>query len=198
MTPRLRLALLVFLALVASACAEDESPPFASVSPSSMATTSPSPTETAEATETESPEPTETPTESESPSPALEDGRHFGDIVSIDVEEQTLVLDLAYFLMGDEANEAAEVHGDEVPVPNDYYIVNDNPKLRTFPVQSGISVQVLNWAGNDSSAASMVPFAQWANRMPGGSSPQQEWIRAPYWFTITGGVVVGVEQQYLP
>jgi hypothetical protein len=199
MTLRLGVALLVAgMALLAAACADDEEPPVASVSPSVSATTTASPTE-GEPSDTESPEPSETPSESESPAVALEDGRHFGDIVSIDVEDQTLVLDLAYFLTGAEANEAADEHGDEVPVPNDYYIVNDNPKLRTLDVAPDVEVLVIDW-GNccELQEGEIQPFVDafatedhaWDAMYQGSDS----W----YWLTVEDGVVVEIEEQYLP
>ena len=39
--------------------------------------------------------------------------------------------DLACFYTGEEANEQAAQRGDEVPVPNDVYIVNDNTTIQT-------------------------------------------------------------------
>lgn len=48
--------------------------------------------------------------------------------------------DRATFLTGDAANAAAAAHGDESPVPNDYYIVNDNPKLRVLELAATVTV----------------------------------------------------------
>ncbi|HYU92359.1 MAG TPA: hypothetical protein VEN95_02615, partial [Actinomycetota bacterium] len=50
---------------------------------------------------------------SASPSPALEDGRHFGYIQSAQLtsQPQVIVLNLAYLLTGDEANQAAADRG---------------------------------------------------------------------------------------
>jgi len=71
---------------------------------------------------------------SASPSPALEDGRHFGYIRSAQLmtQPQFIVFDHAYLLSGDDANQAAAERGKETPVPNDSFIVNDNPRLREF------------------------------------------------------------------
>ena len=52
-----------------------------------------------------------------------------------------MTFDLAYFLTGDAANQAAAEHGDETPVPNDYYIVNDNPSLRTHARLPTVSIR---------------------------------------------------------
>jgi hypothetical protein len=200
MNLRLRSVLVAaVVALVGAACAEEETPPAASVSPSASPSVSEAPTGSPEPTESESPEPTESESPTESPSPELEDGRHFGDIVSIDVEDQTLVLDLAYFLTGDEANEAAEEHGDEVPVPNDYYIVNDNPKLRTLQVAPDVRLLVIDWGDCcELTEGEIQPFVdafatedhEWDSMYQGSMS----W----YWLTVEDGVVVEIEEQYLP
>jgi len=151
---------------------------------------------------TPSVEPSETiagPTPSASPSPELEDGRHFGYIRSIDVESETLVFDLAYFLSGDEANQAAGEHGDETPVPNDYYIVNDNPRLRTLAVATDVEIRVIDWGHCcDLVQGEIQPFVEafqtehhaWNAMYQGGESQ--------YWLTVEGGVVVQIEEQYLP
>ena len=187
--------LTLMLTLVASACGEDTepvaSPSPASPSPSVSETPSPS----AEPSETESPEPSET----SSPTPELDDGRHFGYIRSIDTASQTMVFDLAYFLTGDEANEAAEEHGDEVPVPNDYYIVNDNPKLRTLAVAPDVEIWVIDW-GNccDPVKGEVQPFVDAFGTKQHAWDAMYQGAESQYWVTVDDGVVVEIEEQYLP
>jgi hypothetical protein len=200
MTARTRVALLLLaLAVFAAACAKDAEP---GTSPSEGSTTGPTGSETSPAPvtgATGSGSPTETQSPSEAPSPELEDGRHFGSIESVDVENQTLVFDLAYFLTGDEANQAAAEHGDEVPVPNDYYIVNDNPRLRTLDVAPNVEVRVIDWTNCCELVQGEVqPF------MDAFATNHHAWdalykgSEAPYWLTVEGGVVVKIEVQYLP
>ncbi len=186
--PALAAALLVVL-LAATACAREgpiETPPGPT---GPTATSSPEP----------SPEPSEEPSEEPSPSPALEDGRHFGYIRSVDVDAMTLRFDLAYFLTGEEANQAAAEHGDEVPVPNDYYIVNDNPRLRTLPVDPGAEVWVIDWSRCcDLVRGELGPFLDaFATRHHPWDALYQG-RRAPYWLTVRDGAVVRIEVQYLP
>ena len=77
---------------------------------------------------------------------ALEDGRHFGYIHSVDVEGRTVEFDLAYWLSGEEANQAyQEATGDTGPVPNDHFVVNDNPRLRTLPLAQDLRLRLLDW-----------------------------------------------------
>jgi len=152
---------------------------------------------------TGSPSPGPSPTGSPSPAPGtdLGDGRHFGYIESVDIRTLpgTMVLDLAYFLTGDEANEAAEEHGDETPVPNDYYIVNDNPRLRTLVVSRDVRILLIDWMNccdrffpadpgrfQDSFALDEYPPGNYKGKF------------SPYWLTVRDGVVTAIEEQYLP
>lgn len=48
-------------------------------------------------------------------------------------------------MIGEEANEAAAERGDESPVSNDYYIVNDDPELRTLDVSLDVRIVLLDW-----------------------------------------------------
>ena len=186
-------SLTLALALVVAACNDGAtvSDPTGTSSPTAPETTSPTqePTETPEPSETESP----------TPGAELEDGRHFGSIVSIDASTQTMRFDLAYFLTGDEANQAAAEHGDEVPVPNDYYIVNDNPKLRTLAILPNVEVQVIDWTNCCELVQGEVqPFMDaFATRHHAWDALYQG-SEAPYWVTVQDGAVVTIEVQYLP
>lgn len=135
-----------------------------------------------------------------SPSPVLEDGRHFGAIRSVNIEAGTLRFDLAYFLTGEAANEAAAERGDEVPVPNDVYIVNDNPKLRTLPISADLVVWVIDWKRHCCHLVrgEVAPFlaAFESHHRPWDARYQGR--QAPYWITVRDGVVVRIEVQYLP
>lgn len=187
-------ALLLALAVLAAGCGEDETTsggPTTSESPTTSATTEPTDSQT------ETPEPSET--ESPTPTAQLEDGRHFGSIRSIDVEAQTMRFDLAYFLTGEEANEAAAEHGDEVPVPNDYYIVNDNPRLRTLDVDPDVEVWVIDWADCcDVVEGEVQPFVDAFETRHHPWDAMYQGREAPYWITVEDGAVVKIEVQYLP
>jgi hypothetical protein len=187
-------ALLVVLAILAAACGEDGTTPGSPTGSGGVtASATPEPT----ASETEAPEPSET--GSPTAAAALEDGRHFGYIRSIDAEAQTMRFDLAYFLTGEEANDAAAEHGDEVPVPNDYYIVNDNPRLRTLKVDPGVEVWVIDWADCcDLVEGEIQPFVDAFETRNHPWDALYQGRRAPYWVTVRDGLVVEIEVQYLP
>jgi hypothetical protein len=190
--------LLVAVALTAAGCANDE--PGAGATGSQTGTTGPT-----GATATGSIPPSDSPTASESPSaePAeLEDGRHFGYVRSVDVEALSLVFDLAYFLTGDEANAAAAEHGLETPVPNDYYIQNDNPKLRTLDFAPDIELVLLDWnhCCDETFQGNLGDFADAIN----GGEPVTvgdvvyQGALSQYWVTVEGGLLTRIEEQYLP
>jgi hypothetical protein len=132
------------------------------------------------------------PSPSPTPSPALADGRHFAFIVEIGDADGTtrLTFDLAYFLTGEEAAQAAAEHGDESPPPNDYYIVNDNPRLRTMPVADDPVVLLLDGGSAllvESDLAGLQAKLAEQGELQNGS-----------WLTITAGVIVQIEEQYRP
>jgi hypothetical protein len=132
----------------------------------------------------------------------LEDGRHFGFIESADPETSTLVFDLAYFLTGQEANDAAEERGFEVPVPNDYFIVNDNPKLRTLTLSPDVRIVVLDWnrCCDETIDVDMDTFA--GVIAEGGFVTIDDQLYygtdGSYWLTVDGGIVTAIEEQYRP
>jgi hypothetical protein len=146
-----------------------------------------------------SPEPseTETPEPSESESRILEDGHHFVFVkraLYLPDGVTRVRFDLAYFLTGTEGEQAAADHGDEFV--DGYYIVNDNPRLRTLPLAEDVEVEY-------------IPMSQCCELQPGDIDAWLESISetnqtdyggtdVPWWFTVEGGEITRIEQQYLP
>ena len=132
----------------------------------------------------------------------LADGTYFGFFESIDVDTGVSKFDLACFYTGEEANQQAAARGDEVPVPNDVYIVNDNPATRDVPVDPSAELLLIDWnaccetgpgATLDGLASALghknfVEIDGW--KYAGSLSP--------YWVTIANGQIVGIEEQFLP
>ena len=140
------------------------------------------------------PEPSETDTSSPvPPAPVIEDGRHFVFVKR--AKGGNLTFDLAEFYSGEEANEIAQERGDEVPVPNDVYIVNDNPKLRTVPAADA-KVSVLDWSACCDVIVDLT-FDEFAGYV---AHPTDDFhgTSSPYWIRVKGGEIVDVEEQYLP
>ncbi len=161
-------------------------------SPSPTVSRSPKPSPTQEP----SPTPSDSPTASASAEPVvLEDGRHFVFTNGAKSGANArLTFDLAEFYQGQAAIDAAAAHGDD-EVMNDYYIVNDNPKLRTLPVSTDVDVLYIP----DGTCCELQPgtfdaFAEAVN----GTNQTDYFIQAPWWITVKGGQIVKIEQQYLP
>jgi hypothetical protein len=143
------------------------------------------------------PPPSSTPEPSASPSSVLEDGRHFVFVKTAFRRANGSVrvrFDLAYFYTGARAASEAAEHGDEVT--DGYYIVNDNPRLRTLPLADNVEVEY-------------VPVGACCDLQPGNIDVWLESINetnqtdyagrdVPWWFTVEGGLITRIEQQYLP
>jgi hypothetical protein len=148
------------------------------------------------ATASPSSEPTDPPT----PEAAIEDGRHFTFLSAIDTgDPTTITFDLAYFFTGEEAADVAAERGDESPPPNDYYIINDNPRLRTVPVAADAELRILDWA-NCCDGFLVGSIDELAAAMQAGADPYGGVYHytSPFWLTVEGGEVILIEEQYLP
>jgi hypothetical protein len=132
---------------------------------------------------------------------SLEDGRHFGYVRSVDADARTIEFDLAYFLSGEEANAAYQAAGGTGPVPNDHFVVNDNPMLRTLTLAPDVRLRLLDWNhccetffdGDLSLFAQAI--AQQADVTDGDLiyRGQSQW-----WITVENGFVTEIEEQYSP
>jgi hypothetical protein len=140
-------------------------------------------------------------TDSTPPTPNLEDGRHFGYIKSVDFGPSAAMLrfDLAYLLTGDEANREAERRGYPTPVDNDYFIVNDNPKLRTLALADDVELRLLDWKHccDTFFAGDLARFAASFERKKYPAGNYRGKFSA-YELTVEDGLVVKVEEHYFP
>jgi hypothetical protein len=139
------------------------------------------------------------------PSPtdaALEDGRHFGYVRSVDPEAGTIEFDLAYFLSGKEADRAyQEATGDTGHVPNDHFVVNDNPLLRTLTLAPDAHLRLLDWnhcceTFFDGDVSLFAQAIQQQADVTDGDliyRGQSQW-----WITVQNGQVTEIEEQYSP
>jgi hypothetical protein len=136
-----------------------------------------------------------------SPAPQLEDGRHFGYIKAVELETSpaTLEFDLAYLLKGDEANQEAAKRGYPTPVDNDYFIVNDNPRLRTLPLAESVKIRLLDWKQCCETffIANLQRFAASfeLEQYPAGN---YRGTFSAYELTIENGGVVEIDEHYFP
>ncbi len=136
----------------------------------------------------------------------LVDGRHFGYVRSVDTDASpaTIDVDVAEFLSGEEANAAAVEDGvipPGEPVPNDYYIRNEDKDLVTVAVADDVAVTHIQCPD---SCTEGVPgqfdaFAASFDAPSDGSlAAEYRGAQSQYWITVEGGEVVAIDEQYVP
>jgi hypothetical protein len=133
--------------------------------------------------------------------PALEDGRHFGYVRSVDPAAGTIEFDLAYFLSGQEANDAYHAAGGTGPVPNDHFVVNDNPMLRTLTLAPDVRLRLLDWnhCCETFFDGDLSLFAQAIREQTDVADGDLIYRgQSSWWITIENGVVTQIEEQYSP
>jgi hypothetical protein len=162
-------------------------------------TTSPTPSTTSSQTAepSETPEPTGTPEPAGSQAPSLQDGHHFVYVESASrrADGSTRVrFDLAYFFQGERAEREAAERGDEVV--SGYYIVNDNPRIRVLPVADDVDVEYIP----ATRCCELEPgdIDAWVEAVLETNPTDYAGTNAPWWFTVEGGEITRIEQQYLP
>jgi len=124
----------------------------------------------------------------------LSDGRHPVRITKVDAAHRQITVDVVQFFTGTAASSAAKAdRAPEVPPPNDYWIRNTNPRLRTLPVAPGAPITVNVLAALESgSAGKDVPKT--LTQLAGYHQP----LAALFWVTVTDGKVTKISEQFLP
>lgn len=141
---------------------------------------------------TPSPEPNE-PTRS-----VLGDGRYPAYLTAIDTHARTLTFDVIQYLTGEEAR--AAYHRDHPEIsegpPNGYYIVNQNPRLRTLPVRDNAPILVL-WLGAGL-GSEMITIDQLPGYFAKDPVADKYLWYDPFWLTVRGGRIDALAEQYIP
>jgi Flp pilus assembly protein CpaB len=118
----------------------------------------------------------------------LADGRHAVLLKAIDPAHGTVTFDVVQFFRDEEAaREAAKDH-QESPPPNDSYMRNVNPRLRTLPVGAGANITANQLAGSNQDIP--VSLARLASLTRQGSGV--------FWLTVRNGEIVQVAEQWSP
>ncbi len=114
-------------------------------------------------------------------------------IDSFDPDERTLSIDVVQWLVGQEADDAYEAEtGDGDGVPNDYFVVNENPLVRTVPVDEDVVLRMV-WLRVDGSPD--VSGGSLAD-LPGYLA--DEFAGTIWWATLVDGVIVELCEQFVP
>jgi hypothetical protein len=132
--------------------------------------------------------------------PTLPDGRHFGKLyaVGVDQEPPRLVIDIQAFLTDQEAIDAAIEDGVIKPgeiVENGYYIRNQNPRWRVIEIDSSAQVTLTTYPYADPSAPKVISLERFGELYNSDAGTLQY---SPYWIEVRDGIVVAIEEQFLP
>ena len=120
----------------------------------------------------------------------LVDGRHPVFLKTVDPAARLITFDLIQLYFGEEARrEELKDHDTQYPAPNEVYLRNVNPRLRTLPVPVEATITVLD--NNLAPVKEPVSLARLAVVMPRQSSMQ-------FWITVRHGQVVRIAEQYIP
>ena len=173
--------LAVALAAGLTACGSDDSPSDGATAHPTASTAAPA-----------QPTTTQAPSTSQAGEPAqLGNGRHPVLLERVDTAGRTVTVDLVQWFTGAAATKAAAEDGTESPPPNDYYIRNVNPRLRTLPVGTDARLTLTRQTlgqGGDAPAGIEVDLARLA------ASGRKHL----FWATVQGGRILRLEEQYLP
>jgi hypothetical protein len=168
-----------------------------SATPTHTRSPKPTPTETPPVSPSESPSPEPT---TEPQGATLADGRYFvrlNDLEGGEAGPPAVRYDLAYFLTGAAADQAAKDRGLETPVPDGYFIVNDSHQLRVAPLADPLGVKYIPEGDCCQPVkAHNAAFLGWLSDTQQSDFPPK--ATSWWWITIDGGQVTKVEQQFVP
>jgi hypothetical protein len=124
-----------------------------------------------------------------------------------DAGATTVAADTAELLNGEEAVAAARedgVIGADEDLPNDYYIRNPDDSTSEFTVSPDVVVTLQAcYQGGECVTTAEVDLATWSVLLGGEDDPGLDWDwygggELPYDFTVEAGVIVEVQEVYLP
>lgn len=133
--------------------------------------------------------------------PALPDGRHFGSIDALGANQYPprVVFDLARWFFGDEADAAAIADGamppGQIHIENGFYIRNESPRWRIVEVDPAATVALVTYPYGDIDHPRVVSLDRFAE-ITAEDPTLLRW--SPFWLVVRDGVVVALEQQYIP
>ncbi len=191
-------AVVIVLAALLTGCGQrnqaEQSPSTSSATPTSSVPSS----SVTPSVPTSQPVPSAQPEPAEPAPPVLADGRYAAYLTAIDTRARTVTFDVVQYLTGAEAAKAFHRDHPEITEdpPNGYYIVNQNPRLRTLPVHKNVVVQVC-WL-DEGLAVQTIPF----DRLPGyfAKDPEKDkyiWYD-PFWLTVRADRIEVLFEQYIP
>jgi hypothetical protein len=124
----------------------------------------------------------------------LADGRHAVRITGVDPAVRRITADVVQIFLGQAAAEAAEQDGAaEVPPPNDVWIRNTSPQLRTLAVVPDAAI-IVNVHGAAESGSSAKDVPRTLSQLAAIAHLED----GVFWVTVADGQLVRIAEQYLP
>jgi hypothetical protein len=118
---------------------------------------------------------------------SLPEGEWYGVVVS--ASPSGIEFDLACWFTGEAAIAAAAEDGAEDP-PNDYYVRNDNPQIRSLPV--GAEAEVTWYPTGDPASEATVTFEEWV------AGTISRGLLFGLWLDVIDGEVFRIREQWVP
>lgn len=118
----------------------------------------------------------------------LADGRHPVLLKAVDADRRRVTFDLVQFYQGEAATREAAKDHQESPPPNDHYIRNVNPRLRTLWVRGDAAVTVNGLVGTQQAVPVTLAKLKTLTRT---YSPV-------FWVTVRNDQVVRIGEQWMP
>ncbi len=121
--------------------------------------------------------------------------------VWVDGGVRYIEIDYAEMLTGEEANDAAVAAGEIAPgeeVPNDYFIRNINPMLRTFRVAETATITRWDFSSPSGIAETPITWDEFIGFWTGTDDASRMHRASPWWIERRGDLVEVLEEQYLP
>jgi hypothetical protein len=118
----------------------------------------------------------------------LGDGRHPVLLKAIDPGRGTVTFDLVQYFRDEAATREAAKDHQESPPPNDSYLRNVNPRLRTLPVGANAAITANQLAGSNENVP--VSLGRLASLTRAGSGV--------FWITVRSGQIVQIGEQWSP
>ena len=137
--------------------------------------------------------------------PGKQSSKEFGYIKKVTEKsgKDFLVIDYAQWLTDKAASKAATedgfiARGQEVE--NDYYIRNNNPKLRTFEIDPSVKITMKTWKMDQTGQVGpkSITLAQFKNIYTSADSNSEVLTGAPYWIELKNNKVTSITEQYIP
>jgi hypothetical protein len=126
----------------------------------------------------------------------LADGRHPARITAVLPRGEQVTIDVVQFFQGDAATEAARADGStDLPPPNDYWIRNVNPRLRSLMVAPDAPITV-NSLSSDETGDSQTNTTISLPKLASYDDDQVSY--SLFWVTTQNGIVTGIAEQWRP